>query len=64
MKQIDLDIAHLKELDHHESQDLYGGLFGIDDLVIGLTVAAATAIINDWSCFKDGLAGKLYNHQK
>lgn len=64
MKRIDLDIAQLQELDYSESQNLNGGFFGLGKVVIGITIAAAAAVINDWQCFKDGLAGRPASHQK
>lgn len=64
MKEIDLDIAHLKELDYSEAQDLNGGVGGWVAWVVGVAVTATAAIINDWECFKDGLAGRPAEHQK
>jgi len=31
-----------------------GGVFGIDDFLVGISIAAVVAIITDWDDFKKG----------
>ena len=49
---------NVKELSLTEQTDVNGGFFGLDDLIIGLIIVAATAVVSDWDNFKRGLAGK------
>ena len=44
----------VQELNTREKISIDGGLFGIDDLLIGLAIGAGLAIINDWDDFKKG----------
>jgi hypothetical protein len=48
----------LRELTIDEQKEINGGVFGIDDLIIGIAVGAALEIISDWDNFKRGLAGQ------
>lgn len=50
----------MKELNEKELREVEGGIFGIDDLLIGITVGAVIAIINDWDNFERGFTGKPY----
>ncbi|MCB0486082.1 MAG: hypothetical protein KDC47_07800 [Flavobacteriaceae bacterium] len=43
-------------LDAREVRETDGGVFGLDDILVGLAIAAGAAIINDWDDFKDGLS--------
>lgn len=49
----------VQELDAKEISKTEGGVFGLDDYLIGIavgaTVAAFTEIISDWDHFKKGL---------
>lgn len=49
---------NLKELSLTEQTEVNGGFFGLDDLIIGLIIVAATAVVNDWDNFKRGIAGR------
>lgn len=51
-----LNALGVQEMDALEMKRTDGGFFGIDDILIGLTIAAGAAIINDWDDFKDGFA--------
>ncbi|MBX2897310.1 MAG: hypothetical protein KF763_17835 [Cyclobacteriaceae bacterium] len=51
-----LDIS-LNELDSDECREINGGLFGIDDIIIGIVVGAAIEVMSDWDNFKAGLSG-------
>jgi hypothetical protein len=56
MKTSKMDV---QELNIEETRKINGGFFGLDDLVIGIVVGAAIAVMNDWENFKAGLSGKL-----
>ena len=45
-----------QELCTTEMRETEGGIFGIDDILIGIAIAAGAAIINDWDDFKDGFS--------
>jgi len=36
-----------------------GGLFGLDDLLIGITLAVVAGVIADWDNFKIGISGNI-----
>jgi hypothetical protein len=42
------------ELNAQEIKEINGGIFGWDDVLVGLAIAAGAAIINDWDNFKKG----------
>ena len=44
----------MKELEKWELIDVEGGVFGIDDFLVGISIAAVVAIITDWDDFKKG----------
>jgi len=44
------------EMDSAKIREIEGGVFGFDDILIGLAIAAGAAIINDWDGFKDGFS--------
>lgn len=54
MKKLETIQPNFAELNAKELQEINGGVFGIDDVIIGLVVAAGAAIINDWDGFKAG----------
>lgn len=51
---------YLQKIDKTDLMQVEGGLFGIDDFLVGVAVAAAVAIINDWDNFERGLTGQPY----
>jgi hypothetical protein len=55
---MNLEKLNLVELNAQEVQETEGGLFGWDDLVIGVLVGAAVQIMNDWENFEAGLNGR------
>jgi len=50
----------MKELEKSELMELNGGVFGWDDLVIGIIVGSVIAVINDWDNFERGFKGQAY----
>ena len=50
----------MKELSEMELREVAGGMFGLDDFLIGCAIGAVLAIINDWDNFERGLTGKPY----
>ena len=54
---MNLENLNLVELNAQEAVLIDGGLFGIDDLVIGVLVGAAVQIMADWENFEAGLNG-------
>ncbi len=52
-------MENLKTLNVQELKNTNGGLFGIDDFLVGVAVGAVLAIVNDWDNFEAGLTGKL-----
>jgi len=44
------------EMNTQEIKETDGGIFGLDDILIGIAIAAGAAIINDWDDFKKGVA--------
>ncbi len=42
------------ELDAQKIKEIDGGILGFDDILVGLSIAAGAAIINDWDNFKKG----------
>lgn len=50
----------MKELNELELKEVEGGLFGIDDLIIGIAIGSVLAVINDWDNFERGFTGKPY----
>lgn len=60
MKNFDLTSYSVQEMDAKEIEKVDGGIFGIDDLIIGCAVAAFAAIVNDWDNFERGLTGRSY----
>jgi hypothetical protein len=49
--------SSLKELNNDECKKINGGLFGLDDIIVGIVVGAAIEIMSDWDNFKAGLSG-------
>ncbi len=56
MKNLELNALGVQEMNIKEKRMIEGGVFGIDDILVGLAIAAGAAIINDWDDFKDGFA--------
>jgi hypothetical protein len=54
---MNLEKLNLVELNAQEVQETEGGIFGLDDLVIGVLVAAAAQVMSDWENFEAGLNG-------
>ncbi len=50
----------VQELGREELKEVDGGIFGIDDFLVGVAIAAVVAIVNDWDNFERGLTGKPY----
>ena len=50
----------MKELEKSELMEVDGGVFGWDDLVIGIIVGTVLAVINDWDNFERGFKGLAY----
>ncbi len=46
----------VQEMNASEIKEIDGGVFGWDDILIGIAIAAGAAIINDWDDFKDGFS--------
>jgi len=51
-------MENLIEISKEEQREINGGFFGVDDLIIGLTLGVAMEIISDWDNFKAGLSGR------
>ncbi|MBL4746441.1 MAG: hypothetical protein JKY08_08735 [Flavobacteriaceae bacterium] len=49
----------VQEMGSKESKNINGGIFGIDDLIIGVTLLVVGAIITDWDGFKAGISGGI-----
>lgn len=47
----------MQTLQDHETQETFGGFGVIESILVGLTVAAGAALINNWDSFKAGLMG-------
>jgi len=45
------------ELSIIEQKKIDGGLFGLDDLIIGAALLVVGDIINNWDDFKTGISG-------
>ncbi|WP_298140233.1 hypothetical protein [Flavobacterium sp.] len=54
---MNLENLNLVELNAQEVKETEGGLFGLDDLVVGVLVGAAVQIMGDWENFEAGLNG-------
>lgn len=54
----EIQTSNLRDLTPEEQQEINGGVFGLDDLLIGVAVGAAVQIMSDWDNFKRGLSGK------
>jgi hypothetical protein len=54
---MNLEKLNLVELNAQEAVVTEGGLFGWDDLVIGVLVGAAVQVMSDWENFEAGLNG-------
>lgn len=50
----------MKELNELELREVEGGIFGVDDFLLGCAIGAVLAIINDWDNFERGFCGKPY----
>ncbi len=46
----------VQEMNASEIKEIDGGVFGWDDILIGIAIAAGASIINDWDDFKDGFS--------
>ena len=68
MKSLALENYGVQEMSYQEQNETDGGVFGWDDLLIGLAVgigvASYTQIVNDWDNFKAGLNGKCESKDK
>jgi len=52
-----LDLMGVQELDAKEIMETDGGLFGIDDIIIGgLVVGATISLANNFGDFLDGIS--------
>lgn len=60
MKDFDFKVSGIQELSDKKLKEYNGGLFGIDDFLVGVAIGAAIAIINDWDNFERGLTGQPY----
>ena len=47
----------MQTLQDHEAQDTRGGVAFLIPILVGLTVAAGSALINNWDSFKACLMG-------
>ena len=54
-----LEIYGVQELNAREIRETDGGLFGLDDMLIGITVAVVAGVIADWDNFKIGISGNI-----
>ncbi len=59
-KVLDLKMPGVQELGREELREVDGGIFGIDDFLVGVAIAAVVAIVNDWDNFERGLTGRPY----
>ena len=48
----------MQTLQDHEAQETRGGVAFLIPVLIGLTITAGGAIINNWDSFKAGLMGE------
>lgn len=48
----------MEKLEKNQLERINGGIFGWDDVLVGLAITAGAQIIADWDNFKAGLAGK------
>ena len=48
----------VQEMNAMEITETEGGFFGFDDIIVGVVVGGAIAVISDWENFKAGLSGK------
>ncbi|MFT4737124.1 MAG: hypothetical protein ACJAZM_003025 [Cyclobacteriaceae bacterium] len=55
---IQLSINSMEKLEKNQLERINGGIFGWDDVLVGLAITAGAQIIADWDNFKAGLAGK------
>jgi hypothetical protein len=46
----------MKELEKSELLEIDGGVFGIDDFLVGIAIGAVLLVLQDWDDFKKGLA--------
>lgn len=57
-----ISTSSLQLLKNHELNNINGGWIPV--ALIGTAIAyIADKCIDDWTCFKDGLAGRLPNHK-
>lgn len=54
---MNLENLNLVELNAQESSNIDGGIFGIDDLALGLLLCVVGGVIADWDGFKKGISG-------
>lgn len=50
--------SNVRSLTKEELREVNGGVFGLDDLLIGVAVGACIQIMSDWDNFKRGLSGR------
>jgi hypothetical protein len=46
----------MKELEKSELMEVDGGVFGLDDFLVGIAVGTVLLVLQDWDGFKKGLA--------
>lgn len=70
MKNIPTESYGLQPLTKTEMVETHGGTNWLIQLITNPVAAAAAAVVyigdkcvNDWSCFKDGLAGNDFKHK-
>ena len=44
-------------LQDHEAQETHGGIGVLESILVGVTITAVGAVINNWDSFKAGLMG-------
>ena len=44
-------------LQDHEAQETHGGIGVLESILVGITITAVGAVINNWDSFKAGLMG-------
>tara|TARA_R110002096_G_scaffold184679_2_gene363269 strand:+ start:1178 stop:1354 length:177 start_codon:yes stop_codon:yes gene_type:complete len=49
----------VQELSAKEIKQTDGGIFGLDDLIVGCLIAVVVGVVNDWDNFKIGLSGDI-----
>lgn len=54
---MNLEKLNLVEMSSQEVKEVDGGLFGIDDLIIGVLIGVAVQIMADWENFEAGISG-------